>query len=212
MNAPRITISIACLGRPLRTKRSIECIISQDINNWEAFIMGDACPDFQKLIDSGYLEEIKQDQAKKGNIVNYFNASERGGGCGYALINHAIKNASGKYFVFFANDDIILPNHFSNYLSEIEDTNYDLVYYNSHLAPLFSDRETQLAPSAIGHCDIIINTKVAKSVSPHNDRYTHDWDFINELCKNNKYKKADSKLATYHVMRLGSQPLIEDID
>ncbi len=70
MNTPRITISIACYGRPLRTIRSIECIINQDINNWEAFVMGDACPHFQKLIDSGYLENIKQEQALKGNIFN----------------------------------------------------------------------------------------------------------------------------------------------
>lgn len=209
---PRITVSMPCLGRPLRTIRSIECIINQDINNWEAFIMGDACPDFQKLIDSGYLEEIKQDQLKKGNTIHYFNASERKSGWGHSLTNHAIKNATGKYFIFFDNDDIILPNHFSNYLSEIEDTDYALVYYNSHLAPLFSDRETELAPSAIGHCDVIVETKTAQSVAPHNDTYAHDFDFITEICNNNKYKKSDTKLATYHVMRLGSQPLIETID
>jgi len=57
MKKPRITISIACYQRPERTKRSIQCILDQDINGWEAFIMGDACPDFQKLIDSGYLKE-----------------------------------------------------------------------------------------------------------------------------------------------------------
>ena len=49
---PRITISITCYGRPERTKRSIQCILDQDINGWEAFIMGDCCPDFQKLIDN----------------------------------------------------------------------------------------------------------------------------------------------------------------
>lgn len=62
---PRITISITCYGRPERTKRSIQCILDQDINNWEAFIMGDCCPDFQKLIDSGYLQSIKEEQEKK---------------------------------------------------------------------------------------------------------------------------------------------------
>ena len=65
MSNARITVSMPCFGRPARTKRSIECIINQDINNWEAFIMGDRCPHFQQLIDSGYLEEVKQAQAKK---------------------------------------------------------------------------------------------------------------------------------------------------
>ena len=92
MKEPRITISIACFGRPERTKRSIQCILDQDINGWEAFIMGDACPDFQKLIDSGYLQSIKEEQEKKGNIIHYFNAETNGGGCGYKLINHAVEN------------------------------------------------------------------------------------------------------------------------
>ena len=208
----KLTINLPCFGRPERTKRSIQCILNQDINGWEAFIMGDCCPHFQKLIDSGYLEQIKIEQEKKGNIIHYFNAEKNGGGCGYLLTNHTIREARGEYLIFFANDDIILPNHFSNYLSEIENTDFDLVYYNSHLAPLFGDRDTILAPSCIGHCDIIIKTKTAQSVSSHSESYNHDWDFITEICKSNKYKKSNSNLATYHVMRLGSQPLIEEID
>ena len=212
MKEPRITISIACFGRPERTKRSIQCILDQDINGWEAFIMGDACPDFQKLIDSGYLQSIKEEQEKKGNIIHYFNAEINGGGCGYKLINHAIKNATGKYLVFFANDDIILPNHFSHYLSEMENTDYNLVYYNSNLAPLNADRNTLMQISSIGHCDIIIKTELAKKLKPHSERYTHDWDFIYEAKLLGNYKKANSKLATYRVMSLGSEPKIEDID
>lgn len=212
MSNSRITISIACFGRPERTKRAIQCILDQDITNWEAFIMGDCCPDFQKLIDSGYLETIKKEQEAKGNIIHYFNASVNGGGCGYKLINHAIQNATGSFLVFFANDDVILPDHFSHYLSEIEDSKYDLVYYNSNLAPLHADRDTHLAISAIGHCDIIVRTSLAKTISPHTEKYTHDWDFIKEVASKGRVKKASSKRATYRVMRLGSVPKIEFID
>ncbi len=113
---------------------------------------------------------------------------------------------------FLSNDDIILPNHFSHYLSEIENTDLDLVYYNSHLAPLFGDRNTMLAPSNIGHCDIILSTKAAKAASPHTLKYTHDWDFISEVCQSHTCKKAESKLATYRIMRLGSEKEIENID
>lgn len=212
MKEPRITISIACFGRPERTKRSIQCILDQDIDGWEAFIMGDACPHFQKLIDSGYLQSIKEEQEKKGNIIHYFNAEVNGGGCGYKLINHAIENAKGKYLIFFANDDIILPNHFSHYLSEIENTDYNLVYYNSNLAPVNADRDTIMQISCIGHCDIIIKTELIKKLKPHTEKYTHDWDFIYEAALFGNYKKANSKQATYRVMRLGSQPQIETID
>jgi len=208
----RITISIPCFGRPERTKRSIQCILNQDMNGWEAFIMGDACPSFQKLIDNGYLQSIKEEQEKKGNIIHYFNADVNGGGCGYKLTNHAIQNAIGKYLIFYANDDIILPNHFNHYLSEIENTEYDLVYYNSNLAPLKGDRNTILQISCIGHCDIIIKTDVAKKIKPHTEKYVHDWEFIHELSTIGKHKKAKSSQSTYRVMRLSSEPEIENID
>jgi glycosyltransferase involved in cell wall biosynthesis len=208
----RITISLPCLGRPVRTKRSIQCILDQTVNGWEAFIMGDCCPDFQELIDSGYLESIKQEQLAKGNIIHYFNAEKRGGGFGYTLTNHAIQNASGKYLVFLANDDIITPDHFEHYLSEIENTDLHLVYYNSTLAPLKGDRDTKLVISGIGHCDIIVSVEAARSVQNHSDRYTHDWDFIKQIAEKRKHKKAVSKRATYKVMRLGSAPPIENID
>tara|TARA_R110000868_G_scaffold14426_4_gene67246 strand:+ start:42371 stop:43009 length:639 start_codon:yes stop_codon:yes gene_type:complete len=212
MIEPRITISIACYGRPERTKRSIQCILDQDINGWEAFIMGDACPDFQKLIDSGYLQYIKEEQEKKGNIIHYFNAEVNGGGCGYKLINYAIEHATGKYLVFFANDDIILSNHFRHYLAEIENTEYDLVYYKSTLVPVNSDRETIIQIGCIGHCDVIIKTELAKKIEPHTEKYTHDWDFIHQIALLKNYKKASSKQATYRVMRLGSEPNVDTID
>jgi glycosyltransferase involved in cell wall biosynthesis len=207
-----LTVSIPCFGRPQRTKRAIECLLSQNVNNWEAFIMGDACPYFQNLIDSNYLEQIKKEQLKKGNIIHYFNAKKNGGGWGHKLTNYAIEHATGEYFIFYDNDDIILPNHFENYLSEIKNTEYDMVYYNSHLAPFNEDRETILAPSCIGHCDVIIKTKTAKTILPHSEKYTHDWDFIYELTQKGKYKKSTSKLTTYRVMRLGSGPSVDNLD
>ena len=212
MSDVRVTISLPCFGRPERTKRSIQCILDQDINGWEAFIMGDACPDFQKLIDSGYLQSIKEEQEKKGNIIHFFNAEVNGGGCGYKLTNYAIENAKGKYLVFFANDDIILSNHLSHYLSEIEGTDHNLVYYNSNLVPLKGNRDTIMQISCIGHCDIIIKTELIRTLKPHTEKYTHDWDFIHEASLIGNCKKAKSKQATYHVMRLSSQPQIETID
>jgi len=208
----RITISLPCFGRPQRTLRSIQCILDQDISGWEAFIMGDACPDFQKLIDSNYLEQIKQEQEKRGNKIHYFNAAQNGGSCGFELTNYAIQNASSEYFIFFANDDCITSNHFRHYLSEIENTDYDMVYYNSELVPLNGIRNTIMQVSCIGHCDIIIKTELAKRMKPHTNRYTHDWDFIFELANKGKYRKALSEKATYRVMRLGSARQIDNID
>ena len=210
MKEPRITISIACFGRPERTKRSIQCILDQDVNGWEAFIMGDSCPHFQKLIDSGYLQFIKEEQKKKGNIIHYFNAEVNGGGCGYKLINYAIQNATGKYFIFYANDDIIFNNHFSNYL-EIENTDFDYMFFNSWVDPINKPRESKLANSAIGHSEIILKTELAKQLPEHSEKYGHDWEFINVMSKQGKGKKSKSQILSYrvmHVPRYGTKDII----
>ena len=198
---PRITLSIACYGRPERTKRSIQCILDQDINGWEAFIMGDCCPEFQKLIDSGYLQSIKEEQEKKGNIIHFFNAEQNGGGCGYRLTNHAIQNATGKYFVFFANDDVIDPTHFRNYL-EIENTDLDYMFFDSFIDPIGKSRESRLAPSVIGHSEIILKTELAKQLPEHSAKYGHDWEFINAMAKQGKGEKSKSTNLSYRVMHV----------
>ena len=48
---PRITVCVPIYGRPARTLRAIDCILNQDINNWEAILIGDNCPDFNKLLN-----------------------------------------------------------------------------------------------------------------------------------------------------------------
>lgn len=201
MNEVRITVNLPCYGRPERTKRSIQCILDQDISGWEAFIMGDCCPEFQKLIDSGYLQSIKEEQEKKGNIIHFFNAEQNGGGCGYRLTNHAIQNATGKYFVFFANDDVIDPNHFRNYL-EIENTDLDYMFFDSFIDPIGKPRESRLAPSVIGHSEIILKTELAKQLPEHSAKYGHDWEFINAMAKQGKGEKSKSMSLSYRVMHV----------
>jgi len=200
MNA-RITVSMPCFGRPERTKRSIQCILDQDINGWEAFIMGDCCPHFQELIDSGYLETIKQEQALKGNIIHYFNAEVNGGGCGYKLTNYAIQNATGKYFVFFANDDVILSSHFSNYL-EIENTDLDYMFFDSFLDPINKARVSKFANCEIGHSEIILTTELAKQLPEHLPVYGHDWEFIYGMSKEGKGEKSKSTNLSYRIMHI----------
>lgn len=203
MNAPKITISLPCFGRPERTIRSIECILKQNINNWEAFIMGDGCPHFQKLIDNRYLETIKRKQEKKGNIIHYFNNKINSGGHGYVLTNLAIQNAAGKYLVFYANDDIILKNHFENYL-QIAKTNHDFMYFDTWIDPIQQKRKAVLAPSQIGHSEIILRTDLAKRLKNHGAHYGHDWNFIEEMAKLGRGAKSKTDVITYHVMHVPS--------
>lgn len=173
--------------------------------------MGDCCPHFQELIDSGYLEAIKQEQLQKGNLVHYFNREERGGGCGYALINHAIQNATGKYFIFYGNDDMILPDHFKNYL-EIEQEDLDFMFFETWVDPISQPRPVVVQNSMIGHSEIIVRTSLARGLTPHNDRYGHDWDFIEEMIHKGKGKTSESQLRTYRVMHVPSYGTKDTID
>ena len=196
----RISVSIPCFGRPQRTRRIINAVLDQNIDGWEALIIGDGCPVMQEIINSGEFK-IQQDEAQKmGNRLILENLDKNYGGCGYEITNQNIQRANGKYFIFSANDDLILPNHFENYLSGIEDTDYDFVYFNSYVEPYKSIRDAQLYYAHIGHSELIVKTEYAKNMPPHPPEYGHDWLFIDNLMKGGgKWAKAVDKEPTYIV-------------
>ena len=179
-----VTISLPCWGRPERTKRAVECILSQEMNGWEALITGDGCPHFQNLIDSGWMEEKASIAHENGNSLVYKNLDKNHGGCGYVITNENIQAAKGKYIVFYANDDIILPSHLSTYVSKIDKEGVDYMYFDSYLDPTSKVRIARPAPSQIGHSEIIVKTELAKKAPPHSPNYGHDWDFIHFIMKN----------------------------
>lgn len=200
----KVTISMPCYGRPIRTKRAINSIINQTETNWEALIVGDNCPNIQQLIDSG---EYNNDYPENSRFV-LENLPVNYGHCGYAITNMNIQRAKGEYFVFMANDDIILSNHLENYLSEIEGTDYDFVYFNS-FTRYDGLRNSKLEINHIGHSELIIRTDFLKKMPEHTKDYGHDWQLIvNMINAGAKFKKASSEEATYHVM---SNPLDKEI-
>jgi len=202
----RASIVIPCFGRPVRTRRMIECLGQQTINRFEAFIIGDGCSDFQALLDSEDYKEWVEDMSKIGNRVVTFNMDKNYGGCGYQIINYAIQKATGKYFMFGGNDDMIDKDHIEYYLSEIEGTDYDMVYYNSLIRPDGDTiRDAILQCGGIGHSEIIVKTSLAKLLPPHTSEYGHDWTFIESVLKaGGEVKKAANPYkVTYHVMSVG---------
>lgn len=199
----RITISVPCFARPQRTIRAIECIANQNINGWEALVVGDGCEVMKDFILSNYFSDIVKNANSRGNDLKISNNPENKGGSGYYITNQNIQRAKGKYFVFYANDDVILPNHLENYLSEIEGTVYDFVYFNSYIEPYNSIRDSSLRFGGLGHSEIIIRTDFLRNMPPHNADYGHDWKLIEAMIKNDgKYKKAVNKPYTYIVKSL----------
>jgi len=207
----RLTVSMPCFGRPQRTIRAIECIANQTANDWEALVVGDGCQVMKDYLSSGYFNDIEVECGKRGNDLIIVNNSVNQGGHGFAITNRNIQLAEGKYFTFFANDDIILPNHFENYLSQIEGTDLDFVYFDSFVAPRNAIRNAQLQYGMIGHSELIIRTQFLKSMPMHNELYGHDWQLIENMAKVGKHKKAVNCPPTYHVMSL-SDNKVKGID
>lgn len=202
MDKIRISIVVPCYGRPERTKRIINNILNQSINGWEAFIIGDGCPFFQKMIDSGEVEQFIKRAQDNGNILHCYNLDKNYGGHGYFITNYAVKNAIGDYFIFAGNDDILYNNHFEHYLEEIENTDLDLVYYNTFNGPNNKVRTPTLQISCIGHSEIIVKTELLRNFE-HTSNYGHDWGLINFLIQNGvKHKKSNSDKYTYVVTHL----------
>jgi len=198
----RLSLSMPCYGRPQRTIRAINCIANQTINGWEAFVIGDGCPVIQDFIDSEYFKDIIDVCSNNGNNLIISNNPVNQGGHGFAITNKNIEEAEGKYFVFFANDDIILPNHFENYLSQIEGTDLDFVYFNSEVKPTNSLRVSRLEYGMIGHSELIVRTEFLRQMPMHDEHYGHDFALIQNMMQSGKHKKAENCPATYYVMSL----------
>jgi glycosyltransferase involved in cell wall biosynthesis len=193
MSDYRLSVCLPCNGRPKRTLRILEQIKNQTINNWELFIIGDCCSYFQELIKIGYLEKFKKEIELNKNNVIYTNLDRNYGGYGYHIRNIVKREATSPYLIYIDNDDCIKPNHFENYLSEIEGTDYDFVYFNSFVEPLNSVRTSNLSAGNIGHSEIIVNLDFLRKMPDHIPDYEHDWVLINNFLKHNpKYKKSDN--------------------
>ncbi|MBM3417457.1 MAG: glycosyltransferase family 2 protein [Bacteroidetes bacterium] len=196
----RLTVSIPCFGRPERTRRMINAICSQDTDGWEALIVGDCCPVIQGIIDTGEFKKAQEEQSKRGNILKIENLDKQHYGYGYFITNMNIQRATGKYLIFAANDDLILPNHLSNYLNGIESTDYDFMYFNSYVEPYGRNRVPELYDGLVGHSELIIRSSYAQKMPPHTAKYGHDWEFIKSLVNGGgTHARAKSDLATYIV-------------
>lgn len=189
-----------CYQRPQRTKRAINCILNQTVKEWEAFIIGDCCP---------YFHEHK-DLLHDPRIWSY-NRRTNAGGWGFEITNMSIRHASGKYFVMMGSDDFIDKNHFENYLSEIEGSDLDFVYFDSYA--LGKRMNYKLRLGHVGDNAVIIRTEFLKQMPAREPIYNHDWKLINTmmLC-GAKYKKSNNK-PTYHIMSSPKQRIdLQNID
>ena len=213
----KISLAVPCFERPIRTMRAINCVLKQDMNGWEAYFVGDACPYIQQLVDDGTANQLIERAKENGNKLAIFNMPYHYGGWGYVARNTVFKLANSEYTMFLDNDDVILPNHFKNYYSEIAGTDYDLIYFNTWLDPIEPSgkiRDAALEFGMIGHQEIIVKSELLKTYH-QSENWGHDWELIKSLIDKGKNIRKSQNLKTsyfptYHIMSVGE--LREKID
>jgi glycosyltransferase involved in cell wall biosynthesis len=205
----KLTVCIPCFGRPERTLRVLECLIEQDFNGWEAYFVGDKCSDFEKLLQKGMFDKYIYIAKHQGNSIIAYNLEKHYGYWGYEARNRIIRYADSEYLVFIDNDDIIRPNHLSNYYNAIKNTDNDFVYFNTLISAMYDSgeklekvRDAQLVFGSIGHQELIVRTEFLKTMPPQEPFYGHDWKLIEDMMKCGKFAKSNTE-PTYIIKGVG---------
>jgi len=199
----KLTLCVPCYLRPKRTLRALECVLEQDMDGWEAYFVGDGCPEFSNIWDSGGFDIYKQKALEKGNKLHIANL-DHFGGWGYNPRNFIFQRANSEYTLFLDNDDMLKPNHFRNYYDSIAGTDNDFVYLNTWIEPISQPRIAELMFGRIGHHEIIVKTDFLKKMPSQMGHYGHDWTLIENMMRNSlKYKKINNTDYTYIVKCLG---------
>jgi len=205
----KVALIVPCFERPERTLRALDCVMAQDLNNWEAYFVGDKCPNIQNLIDSGKAHEYINAAKEKGNKLAIFNFPIHYGGWGYQGRSTCVRLCSAKYVMFMDNDDVILPNHMSSYYNAISNTDNDLMYFNTIIEPIQQRnerglvRDTKIEEGKIGHSEIIVKSSLLKLLSPEKPEYNHDWLWIKNMIDSGAKHEKFVTEPTYMIMSVG---------
>jgi len=199
----KLTCICPCWKRPQRNLRAMKSVAEQNFTGAETLFIGDNCPLFQKQMDDGLFNEYIEQAAAKGNVIKVMNLPEHHGGWGHMGRLEGINIAQGKYICFLDNDDMLLPNHFTNYFKFMEtNPDVDAGYFNAYTVPWNKERNSVLSRGGIGNAELIIKADVLKKEYQPDAEYEHDWRLVERMMKKGyKFKKSNSS-STYRIMSI----------
>ena len=212
-NGYLLTAILRSYGRPIRTKRMLDCIFQQNMTGVEVLFMGDNCPHFKSIIKSDWFLHEYDHFKRKGNSLFWLNAAKTHNDWGAHVTNVAIKIARGRYTIFLDNDDKILPEHFQFYFNSIDKQHVDfvanmpLVYNGGMWYGNYPGADTSAwKEGSVGHCHLIINTEFLKTMPPHEAVYGQDWKLVQHMMAAGKGATGKTPFSTYQVMSIPGKP------
>jgi hypothetical protein len=197
----KLTCICPCWKRPQRTLRAIESVLKQNFQGAETIFIGDKCPEFQKFLDDGTFAKYQQ-QAGDNELI-FKNSEIHGGGWGHHARKEAIDMARGEYICFLDNDDMLLPNHFTNYYTFMKNhPEVDMGYFNAYTKPWNKKRNAVLSRGGIGNAELIFRADVLKKEYELDEKYEHDWRLVDRIIKKKYSIRKCNNEPTYIIMSI----------
>jgi GT2 family glycosyltransferase len=197
----KLTCICPCWERPQRTIRAIESVLAQEFTEAETIFVGDACSLFQENIDNGTFAKYSELAEAKGNKMIFVNLKEHGGGWGHMARKLGIEMAQGEYICFLDNDDVLKPNHFTNYYSNMKmSPELAFGYFNAYTQPWKKRRNSCLSQGGIGNAELIFRAQDLKDNYQPDAEYEHDWRLVKRMLVKNAYFRKFTTEATYIIM------------
>ena len=117
MAPPLISIITATYNRSNVLKLAIESVLWQTFQDWELWVIGDACTDDTEQVVASFDDRRIQFTNLKENVGEQSGPN-----------NEGFRRARGRYLAYLNHDDLWLPDHLEAALAGIEKTGADLVF------------------------------------------------------------------------------------
>ena len=163
---PTLSIVVATYNRSRVLRHALQSVVESTFTDWELIVVGDACTD-----DTGACVESFADPRIR--FVNLpVNCGDQSG-----PNNHGLSLARGRYIAFLNHDDLYLPDHLANCVSELDRGGADLVWVPSIMATVRAEGEAGDAP-----CRFILSGVPAEhGYTPFSFYCASSWVFRREL-------------------------------
>ncbi len=146
-----ITVGVASYNRPELLRRAIQSAVSQSYKNLEILISdnGSSNPEVRKII-----EEFARSDVRIRCILHPVNQGA------FFNFRSVLNEASGKYFVWLADDDYWCPDYLESLLAEATRTGAALTYGRAEIVDIVvaeRDRVVKEMPTTIGRLAALAN-------------------------------------------------------